>query len=813
MSSLRLSIEPGFYLEPQVAQWIVDPDVEYIAFNQGGSPPAISEYIAYDTLVPPNPFLAVTQDGRGRVVYDGGFPKFYNNVAPAAGSTFAQLSGSFKFLYNALDWVSNQEKVSLGNNKILILGDANSGESYSVKDTAASSFKTSLDRICAIAGFVPTYKTRSDYDGLLDARLTELDQYAAVLLMSSRSVMSPLITSQCVNDLLTFRNRGNGLIIITDHGPVINSIEDAGGNLPSNGLFATANKLIVNFGAFFSGDYNRTPVNVGFLRSTYGDHPLYNGMDNSENISAGGSESRVVVSEITKIFPENLPEVSISTPGQNRVQAIAMRTDGQIDTYMGLFVIAQGDILTILDSNGQPLTQIDIGFSNTLTDLSIDIQVSGIGTIVGEIRNNTKIIGSFTHTDDFGTSVNWFAGSADKNVVNNGDVVSVNIVAPFSYTASATVDRFQPDVDNSMALGDICAKCLSEPNDHPATVLSATMNRVRQATGNPSYRNTLALGSNVRRLKDYFSRTLDGSKLPEISLAIYPTEQAAESALESYTPPTFAEIFTNWGRTQGATFYPPGSEFPSEAAAWVWDDENKLIRQPLNTSSWVSFVSPEQKDSYSIDVVLSSTSNDDDSIGLLLAAPIADYSQQGTSPQLMARIQRSPLLAAGASLAIMRLNVGGNLIFNSHIPTQATDNGSDGWAGKTRRIRAIRRGDQFRVESSDWNSNVLLPEATIEFTLDDFPELSVFKGPQNFGLTCYSQPQTTYSSLKIEDGTVESVALVLATNAMYQYSLNDWSKVIGVNLADVYGVGRIVVNSLNNQRYRISPTGQLQAIT
>lgn len=52
-----------------------------VAYTLNGLPPALSEYIAYDTLTPANPFIAVTQDGAGNVVYDGGFPKLYNQYA------------------------------------------------------------------------------------------------------------------------------------------------------------------------------------------------------------------------------------------------------------------------------------------------------------------------------------------------------------------------------------------------------------------------------------------------------------------------------------------------------------------------------------------------------------------------------------------------------------------------------------------------------------------------------------------------------------------------------------------------------------
>lgn len=86
--------------------------LERVSYNVNGLYPALSEYIAYDTLTPPNPFIAVTQDGLGRVVYDGGFPKFYNQELPGTYTNFAQLPPQFKYLHNAINWVLNLIKTA-----------------------------------------------------------------------------------------------------------------------------------------------------------------------------------------------------------------------------------------------------------------------------------------------------------------------------------------------------------------------------------------------------------------------------------------------------------------------------------------------------------------------------------------------------------------------------------------------------------------------------------------------------------------------------------------------------------------------------
>ncbi|WP_208116751.1 hypothetical protein, partial [Burkholderia pseudomallei] len=129
--TISVSLPPGHYPTFQSTNLLTTAETAFVVWTSNGIRPAISEYIAYDTLTPPNPFLAVTQDGLGRVTYDGGFPKFYNNswnVYSTPPTTFAQLNGSHKFLHNAINWTANPAKAK----KVLIIGDSAIDETYSV---------------------------------------------------------------------------------------------------------------------------------------------------------------------------------------------------------------------------------------------------------------------------------------------------------------------------------------------------------------------------------------------------------------------------------------------------------------------------------------------------------------------------------------------------------------------------------------------------------------------------------------------------------------------------------------------------------
>lgn len=327
---VNLDREAGTYSSKQIVNWQTTSAVEFVSYTINGLMPTLSKYVAYDTLSPPNPFIAVTQDGRGNVVYDGGFPKFYNAYAPAANATFAGLSGAFKYLFNALNFVSNKEKVVAGNRKVLILGDAIASESYPVKSAATNGFVTSFTRLFAIAGYTPVFKDRSDYSNTLNPTAAELDGYCAVLLMSSDySATTGRLTKEAVKALVDYRESGNGVIIITDHGPNLTSAQQAATS-SYNGFFRTANQLVAEFGTYFTGNFDRTPVNVGFLRKTYGDHPLYANMTDTDNVHAGPSESRVVIQNYPRYKPGELPQLVMDN-GCYLVQMLTQLKDGTIE--------------------------------------------------------------------------------------------------------------------------------------------------------------------------------------------------------------------------------------------------------------------------------------------------------------------------------------------------------------------------------------------------------------------------------------------------------------------------------------------------
>jgi hypothetical protein len=449
MANVSFDKQPGFYDDPATVQLVLSSEVESVQYTVNAGAPSISKYVAYDTSTPPVPFIAVTQDGLGNVVYDGGFPKFYNNNAPAESvTTFAGLSASFKFLYNAINFIANPAKFAAGNRKILVLGDKSSG-SYWIKGTAvASDFGLSFARLAAVANVQLTIKDTSDWpEGKLNPTLAELNQYAAVILMSSESALSSdRITEQAIDAMVLYREQGNGLMVITDHGPVLNTIEEA---IPSRaGFFNTANRVITRFGCWFSGDYNRVPVNVGFLRANYGDHPLYNGMADSEDISAGGSESRVWVAQTPSYLPGQVPPFQIAK-GRTTIQVAASLKDGSVEILRVYYYVL--DFKVTFTGNGQAIADSSVFDAGIAHMVNVAAGISGLPseTVSGILYVNDARKGTVGYTTAGGSKLTWDSGVTGSFLVNDGDTFKVILTAPLNMTAMFTVKRFQPVLDTN----------------------------------------------------------------------------------------------------------------------------------------------------------------------------------------------------------------------------------------------------------------------------------------------------------------------------------------------------------------------------
>lgn len=715
---------PGIFPAPFTLNLLIAANVDKLQYSLNQGTPAISKYVAYDTLEPPNPFIAVTQDGRGNVVYDGGFPKYYSektptpasvnynrihftdairlrmtctnlssphhyeklsdkavvieagdklvfslfqnstlcrsgidatssgtptkllskfnalvdqngigidprndttsrsynawhtrtfDLTPVVGLTVNEwvlvnlstqtvshttwykdihilnaageiktdlytnslefpelttapggsvgfgdiskkivdvrdmLTPTAKYFFNCMRFIENKTKIAAGNRKLLFIGDSKATQNYSVKGTKGTDFFKMFEWLCMSSNYTPTYKDVSDYpSGKLDATLVELEEFCAVVFVSSmyQNVGMPdLITQSCVDAFMTYREAGSGIMFVTDHGPIMKTIDEAIAAPIGGGFFATANKVVTGFGAYFSGNYDRTPVNVGFLRRTYGDHPLYDTLEDTETVSGGASESRVVVNQFKELTPGEVPPI-LMPKGRNVLQVAAILNDGTVVTTRDIFHVATHTVKftdgVVSAGAGQTF---DVGIKNqSVLNLTFSSDV-GAYNAAGVVNKNGTKVGAFTYTPADGVVQTWDGLGLGAVKVNDADDFTVVLSAPLVESTKVIIKRFQPPIRGKRSLAEIMGMLRPwKPALNDVARVKDMIDNIGLLVPWLGLRRVLSIPINLKLLGDYFANIGTASQvLPNAATKAYtPTARswlAPPNQLAHWIPP------------------------------------------------------------------------------------------------------------------------------------------------------------------------------------------------------------------------------------------------------------------------------------
>jgi hypothetical protein len=487
MAEITTTLEPGAYTGGRSVTVHFPAGARKAIITRDDRSPVLTEILAYDTgyilpipsrsdgtgdgAIVNRPFTAVTQDGRGNVVYDGGFPKFYNvHIKNANGGTYpatlpttlAGLPPASKYLLNALNFIANPRKVAQGNRKILFLNNSPRQNVYNIlgshynpdplqppgNDGADSGFRDTFQAVAQIGNWIPTfYDCTTGGGGPLSLPLSYFEQFVAVVYLASYGDSKPAssqITEATASNLAQYRAAGNGLAIITDHcNDNFSNLDDA---VARGGVFGgDATKVAKYFGAYFSGDVFRQPVSVGEIRRQIGlpgppeDHPLLAGMSDSELIYAGGSESLIV----PELYPSDTVDPStdwtlnMPTAGTYRVNILVQMETGEIITRPLKYIIINPSDVKITDSINNTIGDT-VSTYKAAFDFQLKATGAALGTLRGEIRRNGFLQGYFTSENDVNT-YHLFSGDGRGMPVANGDVITMFIKEPYEFQMATTV--------------------------------------------------------------------------------------------------------------------------------------------------------------------------------------------------------------------------------------------------------------------------------------------------------------------------------------------------------------------------------------
>ncbi|AEH03658.1 virion structural protein [Pseudomonas phage PhiPA3] len=807
----------GKYASAQTVNWTFAAGVVGYTWNTGDTPPVISEYIAYDNQTPQNPFIAVTQDGSGKVVYDGGFPKWLNNQLGSTTTTtpFANLTIGQKYFVNALNFIASPDRPK----KVLFLGDrlfTNSGGSYQIKETAPGGFKTFIETLSAVAGYIPTIKDSGDYGGSsLNPTLVEMDQYAAVVLVATDTTkVAGWFTANALLDIQTYRRNGGGIFIITDDGPEISDIANASPT-PTNAFFCTANQLAVKFNCWFSGNYNRTPILVSELKANYGDHPLWQGMADTDMFPAGGSESRVYVNSVALSAPSALA-TPIASSALTKVNFLVKLADGSFHTETYGYTTNGSDIVQYLNraANNVVVTALDTGVNNSAA-LDFNITHTTSGTLVAYIRRykidsqSVVNVGEVRYVPGQGTVTSWYAYNGIVPV-RNGDKIYVDFIAPFEYHSELPVTRYMPPMHGIVKTLADAAKWI-RPRYSTGSLISVIRRAVEEAAGqHPAMGMDQWTGTaqHVMGLANFYADLLDR---PRTQAVAYSTTAAITAALPTLTPPDASAIFNKWARFSNNAYYPAGTTPEGDAASWTWDDTTKQAIQTVNSGTYNGFLSDETPMVWTLDVTLQSNNIDDDFNGIVICF---DRDESAGINRTLSVVVNRGAMGFGTlphpwpNLMLLTGFERGNpahaewKVFGQSSVGDPTD--TSGWNGSYRRLFISRRADQITVQASDWNSTVLNNVHTLTLDLTSDPLLARFRGPKRYGLSNQSQPDSFFKNINYVGELQRNLALDMQANKVYFYTSNGWLLLNGVLIHDLYGWPRTLESSVDGSVWHLN---------
>ena len=264
--------------------------------------------------------------------------------------------------------------------------------------------------------------------------------------------------------------------------------------------------------------------------------------------------------------------------------------------------------------------------------------------------------------------------------------------------------------------------------------------------------------------------------------------------------PSFADVFSTWKKfshLNGAN-----DAVPSEVSAWTYDSSTDTITQPLNTTSYVGFISPKSYSSYDITVRCYSTGSDDDSIGLVAAFATDTNGREHTLSFIRSPGGTNAKWVCVMDYTAFSLTSTSNnqaiIVNKSSTSTSGSGNWNTASIGTGTVINMTRNGNIFTAACSQFNSSTI--DETTRMTVDldtlssTYSTLNLFKGSSPWGYSNFSQPNSMYENIAVTDP--DGYIFDVPNNSVLRYdtSTSSWTVISGITPASTIGAGRLSYN-------------------
>lgn len=282
---------------------------------------------------------------------------------------------------------------------------------------------------------------------------------------------------------------------------------------------------------------------------------------------------------------------------------------------------------------------------------------------------------------------------------------------------------------------------------------------------------------------------------------------------------SLSEIYNDWtafAHRGDSNTVPITTEQQEEIANpknfWTYNAGAGTMVCSKNSVTYLGFVDNKHYvDNYTMEATLSSSDSDNDSICLVIAYykdssnneytlsavrtrnnneghTIVDYNADGTA--------RSSKPIPMWALVYNYKQADSRLIATANITGDATGNWNN-TTGTT--VKIVRNGDNITCYASPYGSTTLDTTNYLSVNLDDIDVLSVFKGKRQYGVGCFSQPASTFSSISIQ---LANTIYDMRDGSGWTYNNGNWTQTANKLYTD-FEVGRILNCQEFNKSYYI----------
>lgn len=269
-------------------------------------------------------------------------------------------------------------------------------------------------------------------------------------------------------------------------------------------------------------------------------------------------------------------------------------------------------------------------------------------------------------------------------------------------------------------------------------------------------------------------------------------EDSAEFDWTTATDTDFQAIFNTWEKFS----HGQNGLFPSNSTELDgWQFINNRIISTTNSTTFIGWVTPEEKIAYNIQGKLKSTSTDDDAIAIVIAFKKIN----GVEYTLSAVRNNEDFGYRWA------------LVYNFRQPTEwVVANGANlvkpgkgSWANCPNGvfIKAEKTNSTVRAFTSEMDSLDILPDSMLEISLTSDDRLLVFTQPTQSGYGCFSQQNSTFEEIDI----IQSFAYNMLTHTAHKFTpATGWLSTQYQNIGEVLGYGRFFYNPTTSKLFYTS---------